>query len=323
VTTIEGLDADEIAGELRDAFKREHTLQCGYCTPGMLVSARDIVLRLDAPSERDIRVALSGNLCRCTGYVGIVRATASVLAARRARGVAAAPDGGRRRLGPAGSGASGAVVAASPAASVRAAPPPRPTSLPADFTPQATFSRSLTVAHPPEAVWAFFGRVADVASCLPGASLDEGGDGPEVAGRMRVKVGPIRAEFRGRARISRDEAARTGEIVGAGEDAGSRTRTAGRVRYAVKPGDSAASARVDLEIGYTLAGGLAQFSRGGLVEDVADRLTAAFAANLDARLAGAPSSEAARELDAGSLAFGALASWLRRLLAGLFKRSSA
>ncbi len=165
--------------------------------------------------------------------------------------------------------------------------------------------------------------MAEVASCLPGASLDEGGDGPEVTGRMRVKVGPIRAEFHGRARISRDERARKGEILGAGEDAGSRTRTAGRVRYAIEAADDGATTRVNLEIGYTLAGGLAQFSRGGLVEDVADRLTAAFAANLEARLAGAPppSSEAAGELDAGSLVFAALSGRLRRLVAALFRRS--
>ena len=74
VTTIEGLDEDDIATELRAAFTREHALQCGYCTPGMLVSARDLVLRLPQADERLIRVGLSGNLCRCTGYVGIVRA---------------------------------------------------------------------------------------------------------------------------------------------------------------------------------------------------------------------------------------------------------
>src|SRR6266545_5682974 len=72
ITTIEGLDDDEVARELRAAFAREHALQCGYCTPGMLIAARDVVLRADAPGEREIRVAMSGNLCRCTGYVGIV-----------------------------------------------------------------------------------------------------------------------------------------------------------------------------------------------------------------------------------------------------------
>ena len=82
VTTIEGLDDDEITTELRAAFTREHALQCGYCTPGMLVTARDIVLRLPDADEARIRRELSGNLCRCTGYVGIVRAIQRALAKR-------------------------------------------------------------------------------------------------------------------------------------------------------------------------------------------------------------------------------------------------
>src|SRR3984893_19068400 len=104
VTTIEGLDDDEIATELRAAFKREHALQCGYCTPGMLISARDLVLRLPVSNERSVRVGLSGNLCRCTGYVGIVRAVRYVIDQRRKRGIAPVPGGGRSALGPAGSG---------------------------------------------------------------------------------------------------------------------------------------------------------------------------------------------------------------------------
>jgi len=106
VTTIEGLDEDAVTVELRAAFTREHALQCGYCTPGMLVSARDLVLRLPQADERLIRVGLSGNLCRCTGYVGIVRAVQSVIEARRARNIAPEPGGGRKILGPVGSGHS-------------------------------------------------------------------------------------------------------------------------------------------------------------------------------------------------------------------------
>ncbi|TXM63833.1 (2Fe-2S)-binding protein, partial [Methylobacterium sp. WL69] len=98
VTTIEGLDDDPIAGELRAAFNREHALQCGYCTPGMLVAARDLVLRLPDADERRIRAGLSGNLCRCTGYVGIVRAVRGVIAERRARGIAPT-TGAQRGLG--------------------------------------------------------------------------------------------------------------------------------------------------------------------------------------------------------------------------------
>jgi len=59
ITTIEGLDDDELAGELREAFRRRHALQCGYCTPGMMISARDLALRLPLPDDRTIRVGLS------------------------------------------------------------------------------------------------------------------------------------------------------------------------------------------------------------------------------------------------------------------------
>ena len=83
VRTIEGFDDDPVMAELRAAFTAEHALQCGYCTPGMLATARDIVLRLPEADEARVREELSGNLCRCTGYVGIVRAILGVLAARR------------------------------------------------------------------------------------------------------------------------------------------------------------------------------------------------------------------------------------------------
>ena len=83
VRTIEGFDDDAVMAQLREAFAAEHALQCGYCTPGMLITARDIVLRLPDADEARIRKELAGNLCRCTGYVGIVRAIANVLAARK------------------------------------------------------------------------------------------------------------------------------------------------------------------------------------------------------------------------------------------------
>jgi carbon-monoxide dehydrogenase small subunit len=83
VRTIEGYDDDPAMAALREAFTREHALQCGYCTPGMLVVARDIVLRLPDADEARVREEMAGNLCRCTGYRGIVRAVLSVLAERR------------------------------------------------------------------------------------------------------------------------------------------------------------------------------------------------------------------------------------------------
>ena len=83
IRTIEGLDADPVMVQLREAFSAEHALQCGYCTPGMMVTARDIVMRLPQADEARIRKELSGNLCRCAGYVGIVRAIQLVLAQRK------------------------------------------------------------------------------------------------------------------------------------------------------------------------------------------------------------------------------------------------
>ena len=73
VTTVEGLSGP-LVDRLRAAFHAEHALQCGYCTPGMLVSAVDLLERKPGAGEEEIRRDMSGNLCRCTGYVGIVRA---------------------------------------------------------------------------------------------------------------------------------------------------------------------------------------------------------------------------------------------------------
>jgi carbon-monoxide dehydrogenase small subunit len=74
VTTIEGIGANESLHPMQEAFWAKHGLQCGYCTPGMIVSAVDLLQRHPDPSEEQIREGLEGNLCRCTGYENIVRA---------------------------------------------------------------------------------------------------------------------------------------------------------------------------------------------------------------------------------------------------------
>jgi len=78
VTTVEGLAPDGELTRLQRSFSQHHALQCGYCTPGMLVSATSLLERNPAPSEDEIRRALQGNICRCTGYVNIVRAVKAV-----------------------------------------------------------------------------------------------------------------------------------------------------------------------------------------------------------------------------------------------------
>jgi carbon-monoxide dehydrogenase small subunit len=312
VTTIEGLDEDEIAIELRAAFQREHAVQCGYCTPAMLISARDLVLRLSEADECGIRIALSGNLCRCTGYVGIVRAVKSVIDARRKRGLSSIPGAGRTTLGPVGSGNR---AVSSNAAAVNAAahqseiqPEGAGTLAIPDFRPALVLQDQFTVAYPPDRVFEMFGDVAAIAACLPGAALGAAPTPERVEGMIRVKLGPISAIFRGSARIERDSTNLSGRIVGIGSDQRSRSSTQGEIRYHLVPIERGAGTRVDLSIGYSLTGMLAQIAREGLVRDLASRLTKDFARNLDRHLAGIPRDDAAstQSLNGISLLFGLL-----------------
>jgi carbon-monoxide dehydrogenase small subunit len=73
ITTIEGMANGELH-PLQQAFHEEHALQCGYCTPGMIIAAADLLKENPHPSDQEIRDGLEGNLCRCTGYENIVRA---------------------------------------------------------------------------------------------------------------------------------------------------------------------------------------------------------------------------------------------------------
>jgi aerobic carbon-monoxide dehydrogenase small subunit len=73
IRTLEGFSEDALMCVIKDAFHDKHGLQCGFCTPGMLVSSWDLLKRKGAIGEAEIRIAMSGNLCRCTGYQGIVR----------------------------------------------------------------------------------------------------------------------------------------------------------------------------------------------------------------------------------------------------------
>ena len=89
IETVEGLsDTGEVA-DLQEAFRTRNALQCGYCTPGMIVTAQDLLRRDPAPSRDEIREHISGNYCRCTGYHAIVDAIEATAQARAAKGSAA------------------------------------------------------------------------------------------------------------------------------------------------------------------------------------------------------------------------------------------
>jgi carbon-monoxide dehydrogenase small subunit len=83
VTTIEGIGTREDLHPMQEAFWTQHGLQCGFCTPGMIMSAIDLIERNPDPSDAEIRAGIEGNICRCTGYENIVKAVTVAAAAVR------------------------------------------------------------------------------------------------------------------------------------------------------------------------------------------------------------------------------------------------
>jgi carbon-monoxide dehydrogenase small subunit len=179
------------------------------------------------------------------------------------------------------------------------------------------------VNYPRQQVWEMLGRVRDVAACLPGTSLIGEPTPEHVEGQIRVKLGPITAEFRGQAEIERDESSYSGKISGAGLAIRSNSATRGMISYHLVVGADGQSTEVAVTIGYTLTGMLAQFGRPRIVQDIAARMTAAFANNLEARLGGEPvarpSSGADGVINAGSLLFSVVSERFRQLFSKIFQ----
>jgi carbon-monoxide dehydrogenase small subunit len=185
-----------------------------------------------------------------------------------------------------------------------------------------TLEQQFTVRHSRARVWAMLKDVERVATCMPGAALTEPPRDGRLNGHIAIKLGPMSAIFAGEATLALDEAAYQGTIEGSGRDTRSATRAKGRVGYRLHEAEGGAATKVAVEVAFALAGPLAQFSRAGIVTDLAGRLTAAFAENLQALLDAEASGQAApppveAKLDAGALLFSVL--WAR--IKALFGRS--
>ncbi len=302
IRTIEGFEDDALMGELRQAFSREHGLQCGFCTAGMLISSRDIVQRIPGVDERRIRMELSGNLCRCTGYLGIVKAVSSVVEMHR--GDAVAKPAPRSAEAPARFAPAATAAGAAPAAA----------ALPDEAARQGwtRLEESFVIAAAPAVVWRALADFPKVAACLPGAELTEHDD-RSVRGRLKVKLGPMAASFAGSASVERDDSALAAVVKGAGSDGNSRSRTRGQLTYCLTP-EGVTSTRVSVSVEYDLQGPLAQFSRSSLARDFAGRIVAEFAGNLNATLGGgADAVPRPASLNLGLLIWGLIRSRLARL----------
>jgi aerobic carbon-monoxide dehydrogenase small subunit len=303
IRTIEGFETDALMIRLRKAFMEEHALQCGYCTPGMLIAARDLVKRGAVRTESEIRVAMSGNLCRCTGYAGIVAAIKRVVDEDTSSGAAIEVEHAQTfGLGPAGSHSKSAAAEfvrfeqerpakAGLAQDATASPSSRPhikvtTDAPVERAGLTVLSQRFGLPHPVEAVWARMRDLDQLIPCLPGASLDRVPDADgHFSGSMTIAFGPISPSFKGSGTFSVSDADYSGHLRGTGQDARAGARAAGEMQFRLKPA-GAAGTLVEAEIGYKLTGALAQFGRPSLVRSVVTEVGSIFATNLDRVLAG-------------------------------------
>jgi carbon-monoxide dehydrogenase small subunit len=283
VTTIEGFDDDPTMIELRDAFSEFHALQCGFCTPGMLTTARDIVLRLGDIPESRIREELSGNICRCTGYVGIVEAVKKVAAGKAPNAVAASAAVAAKKFdgqkpAPAGDQPREKVRAHSGQASEAPAAPA------GQIDGGVSIEESIRVGATPEQVWTVLSDLQRVVPCVPGAEITTL-EGDNLTGKVKMALGPIKASFSGQATVGMDDAKREGWMTGKGRDSGLGSSAEGAARWKVVDGGNNDSV-VAVTLTWKLSGALAQFNRAGLVQDIVRRLAATFAANLEATITG-------------------------------------
>lgn len=159
--------------------------------------------------------------------------------------------------------------------------------------------QTFVVERPVATVWDFFQDVAAVADCMPGVELLEDLGGGSYKGRMKVKLGPITAQFQGDATIKElDEATRTGTISAKGVDRQGGSRASAQVRYLLN--DAGDTTTVGIQADITLQGPMAQFGRTGLIEEVSGLLTKEFVDCLGAKLAAGSAAEAA-EVRAGDV----------------------
>jgi carbon monoxide dehydrogenase subunit G len=187
--------------------------------------------------------------------------------------------------------------------------------------------KNFELPHPREFVWSRMNDVHFVAQCLPGASIVEDLGERRYKGRMSIKVGPMAAAFDGEVAIDSQPVEWTAIVSGKGADVRSSSRATGAMTYRLSEGRTPGATRVDVASDINLAGPLAQFGKGAVMQEVANRITAEFVKNFEQSLSiipgagqtGTPESSTSNQpLDAGNL----LWSILRERFLALFRRRS-
>ncbi|RZT85758.1 carbon-monoxide dehydrogenase small subunit [Pseudonocardia sediminis] len=275
IVTVEGLGTPDDQHPLQQAFSAHHGLQCGYCTPGMLMSSYDLLASTPDVESDELPEHMSGVLCRCTGYRGILAAVDDV----RQTYPDGIPEpracGAHTLVGRASAGGTGTAAAE---ADVPEAALPQEVRLPSG-PPSAVVDVTSRLHSPVERVWAVLDDFDLLARCLPGARLTEVLDGDRYRGRAVVALGPVKLSFDGLAQvIERDPSEHRLRFHAQGADAGG-SATQADVVLGAQPepgGGTVLTAHADVH----LTGRVAQFGRA-LAGDVSRRMFEQFAASVD------------------------------------------
>ena len=288
VVTVEGMGTTSDLHPLQESFGNHHALQCGFCTPGQIMSAYDLLTAEQQPTEAELPEQLSGVLCRCTGYRNIVDAVADV-AERYPDGVPGPRNCGhpetqlpRTTLGGPGEQVDLEAAAVAGGRADIAVPSGEPT---------AVVTVDTVAAEPVDRIWAIIEDTTALAACLPGAEILEDFGDDQYKGRMRVSLGPVRLAFLGDVRIlDRNEEAHRVRVIGQAADASSGDVAAVVDLVVESQGEGRTALRAVAEL--HMVGRIAQFGRG-LVNDVSRDMFEQFATNIEAAARGEAPTEVA------------------------------
>ncbi|WP_374971460.1 2Fe-2S iron-sulfur cluster-binding protein [Terrabacter sp. BE26] len=324
MTTVEGMGRVDDLHPLQESFGRHHALQCGFCTPGFLMSSYDLLSHEPDVAREDLPAELSGVLCRCTGYRNIIDAVDDVAEAHRDGIPGPGNCAARTLVGRTPAGASGVAGVTGVTAEETSAPDdsskPQHIELPSG-EPTIAIDLTSELTSSPADVARVLGDVRVLARCLPGAELTEDLGDDWYRGRARIALGPVRLSFQGLAQVLGQRADRI-VLNAQGKDTGGGSAQAGIVMVAT-PSGAGTSLHADAKV--FLTGRIAGFGRS-LAGDVSKRMFEDFARAIDQAAAGAEPEVDARPPSAFALLAAALRARARdsadRVLRALGRRRS-
>lgn len=275
VVTVEGLGRPDELHPLQESFGRNHALQCGFCTPGFLMSSYDLLSHRPDVTAEELPEELSGVICRCTGYRNIVSAV-SEAQHNHPEGIPGPGNCAHRALvGRAAGHATGIPGGAEGDASVTAESTGQDVQivLP-DSEPTVAVEVTTELDVPFDKVWHVLDDMYLLAGCLPGAELTEELGNGRYTGRARVAVGPIKLSFTGIAHlVEHDRDAGRLRVLAQGQDAGG-AQTQADITLVATSTETGTQLRADAAV--HLAGRIAQFGRA-LAGDISRRMFEQFA----------------------------------------------